>query len=87
MLKGKDLTRIAVQALAKNKRPVDFTLSKEVWMSSLLRGPQKSEFQVIWDMEQQIQVQRFMALDYLFREPNFAESAMSFIRDLHHFRQ
>ena len=26
-----------------------------------------------------------MALDYLFREPNFAESAMSFIQDLHHF--
>ena len=54
-------------------------------MSSLLRDPHKREFPEIWDRKQEIQAQRSMALDYLFKEPNFTPSAMVFIRDLPHF--
>jgi hypothetical protein len=84
-LKGKGITGITVEALTRNKRPIQFLLSKDVWMSSLLRGPHNKEFQEIWDREQEIQARRSMALDYLFKNPNFTRSAMAFIRDLHHF--
>jgi hypothetical protein len=70
-LKGKDITGITVEALTRNKRPIQFLLSKDVWMSSLLRGPRNKEFQEIWDREQEIQAQRSMALDYLFKKLNF----------------
>ena len=85
MSAGRDLTDIQVTALTKNKRPVEIALTDDVWLTSLLRGPWKNDFQALWETNQSRQYKKRMALDELKREPGFEIASKLFIRDLRCF--
>lgn len=60
-------------------------MTDDVWMTSLLRGPWKEEFQQIWETRKRITVQRNSALEELNTIPGFADRTKKFIRDLRYF--
>jgi hypothetical protein len=87
VLEGKDVTDITVCTLTRNQRPKEVLLTDDVWMTSLLRGPWKEEFQQIWETRKRITVQRNSALEELNAIPGFADRTKMFIRDLRCFGQ
>lgn len=67
-------------------RPIEIQLTKDVWIKSLLRGAWKEEFQAIWSIETEIQIERSDALQELKDTfPSFENNACVFLQDLKQF--
>ncbi|EGE08347.1 hypothetical protein TEQG_07322 [Trichophyton equinum CBS 127.97] len=62
---GKGLEDIVVTSMTPKHRPIEIQLTKDVWIKSLLRGAWKEEFQAIWSIETEIQIERSDALQEL----------------------
>ena len=87
MEEGKEISEIEVESLTPNRCPVRVLLTDKIWMTSLLRGPWEAEFLKLWDERKQIAHQRSSILDQLNSNPDFANNARQFIKDLRHFGQ
>lgn len=82
---GKDVTNIVIETLAKNRRPIQITLSDTIWHTSLLRGPWKDEFQSLWEMSKSWSHRKTEALNQLKQIPNFELMSKGFMRYLRCF--
>lgn len=79
---GKKITDVIVTARKSNNDERDIVLLKDIWLTSLVRGPWKESFLPIWNERLQVESRQAALLTQLRQDPHFEWNAKVFIRDL-----
>ena len=79
---GKKLTDVLVTARKPDSHERDIVLSKDIWLTSLVRGPWKESFLPIWNERLELESTHAALLAKFKQLPHFEWNVKVFIRDL-----